>query len=191
MDTEHTESIGTSLENVQSQSLLKQAQKKRQTRQRTFFLDVPSWDGDLICEYQVVDPDVLKKVAAGAIRRARNGGEQEAAANDVDLIVAAAVGLYAKHPETGERVPIQDEHGHVGYGRIAKLLDKDDEIKSQAQAVRYLMAERDDDSEDGGWVENIMAMSLHADAISRWMKDPSKHGVDLETILGELSATRD
>jgi hypothetical protein len=191
MDTEHTEGIGTSLESVQSLSLLKQAQKKRQTRQRTFFLDVPSWDGDLICEYQVVDPDMLKKVAAGAIRRARNGSEQEAAANDVDLILAAAVGLYAKDPETGERVAIEDEHGHVGYGRIAKLLGKDDEVKSQAQAVRYLMAERDDDSEDGGWVENVMAMSLHADAISRWMKDPSKHGVDLETLLGELSATRD
>jgi hypothetical protein len=183
-DNDHTEGIDTALGSAQGLSLLKDAQKKRQARARTLFLDVPSWDGDLIAEYQVVHPDKLRAVAERAMRRARtnNGNGTPTGSNDIDMIITASVGLYAKNPETGERVPIEDEFGHVGYDRIAKLLGKDDEIKSNSDAVRYLMAERDD---EGGWVENVVAMSLHADAISKWMKDPSKHGVDLETLLGE------
>lgn len=178
------EGIGTALGNAQSLSLLKQAQKKRQARERTLFLDVPSWDGDLICEYRVVPPDDLKRVAEKAIRRARSNNGSQAASNDIDLIIAASVGLYAKDPESGERVAVEDEFGHVGYDRIAKLLDKQDEISSNADAVRYLMGERDKDG--SGWVENVVAISLHSSAISNWMKDPSKQVVDLEALLGEL-----
>jgi len=175
--------VGTALEDASGQSLLKKAQKKRQEREHTLFLDVPSWDGDLVCEYKVVPPEKLRKVAEAAMRRMRNGELPKPAANDVAMIIAAAVGLYALDPETGERVPVEDEFGHVGYDRIAKLLGVEDEIKSNDEAVRYLMAERD---EDGGWVENVMAMSLHANAIGRWTRDPSKQGVDLEELLGEL-----
>lgn len=182
---DHTEGIGTALSNVQSLSLLKDAQQRRQARERTLFLDVPSWDGDLVCEYRVVPPEGLKKLAQKAMRQSRNG-EAEPAANDVMMIIAAAVGFYVKHPESGERVAVEDEFGHVSYDRIAKLLGKEAEIKSNSQAVRYLMADRGEDGEDGEWVENIMAMSLHANAIGKWMKDPSKHGVDLDDILGEF-----
>jgi hypothetical protein len=177
--------VGTALEDASGRSLLKKAQKKRQEREHTLFLDVPSWDGDLVCEYRVVHPDKLKKVAEAAMRRMRNGDQPKPAANDVAMIIAAAVGLYVKDPDTGERVPVEDEFGHVGYDRIAKVLGVEEEIKSNEMAVRYLMAERDDD-EEGGWTENVMAMSLHANAIGRWTKDPSKQGIDLEELLGEL-----
>jgi hypothetical protein len=181
-DETQVEEIGTALSNVQGLSLLKEAQQRRQARERTLFLDVPSWDGDLVCEYRVVSPDGLKKLAEKAMRRNRNGNA-EAGANDVLMIIASAVGLYIKNPENGERVAIEDEFGHVSYNRIANILGKEDEIKSNVEAVRYLMGERD---EDGGWVENIMAMSLHANAIAKWMKDPSKHGVEIDDLLGEL-----
>jgi hypothetical protein len=177
--------VGTALEEASGQSLLKKAQKKRQEREHTLFLDVPSWDGDLICEYRVVPPDKLKKVAESVMRRMRNGDSPKPAANDVAMIIASSVGLYAVNPDTGERVPVEDEFGHVGYDRIAKVLGVDEKIKSNDEAVRYLMAERDDDSEEG-WTENVMAMSLHANAIGKWTRDPSKQGVDLEELLGEL-----
>lgn len=180
---EQLEAIGTAVGSAQSLSLLKEAERRRSEREHTLFLDVPSWDGDLVCEYRVVPPDDLKRVAEAAIRRSRNGGKSESAANDVAMIVAAAVGLYVKHPETGERVPVEDEFGHVSYDRIAGVLGKEDDIKSNAEAVRYLMAERD---KEGGWVENIMAMSIHANAIARWTKDTSKRSIDLEELLGEL-----
>lgn len=174
--------IGTSLDGAQSLSLLKEAQKRRQERERTLFLDVPGWDGDMICEYRVVPPEELRRIAERTMRRARNGHGGDST-NDIDVIVAASVGLYMRDPETRERVAIDDEYGHVGYDRIAKMLGKDDELRSNADAVRYLMSERD---EDGGWVENNMAISLHANAIGRWMRDPSKRGVDLDELLGEL-----
>ena len=184
-DKNETEGVDTALEEAQSLTLLQDAAKRRQKREHTLFLDVPSWGGDMIAEYRVVPPDELRKVADAAMRRARQAnGQIKPAENDVQMIIAACVGLYLKHPETGERVPIEDQYGHVGYDRIAHVLGKDDVIKSNSEAVRYVMAERGTDDDE--WVENVMAMSLHATTLGRWMRDPSKRGVDLEELLGEL-----
>lgn len=172
----------TALNNARGLSLLQEADKRRAEREHSLFLDVPTWGGDLICEYRVVSPDALRRIAEQAMRNVRNGNTDEPASNDVRLIVAAAVGLYAKDPETGERVPIEDELGHISYNRIADLLGKGAELKSNSDVVRYLMSER---NEDGSWTENIAAISIHANAISKWMQDPSKRGVDLDDLLGE------
>jgi hypothetical protein len=181
-ENKELEEIGTALQNAQGVSLLKKAEERRQEREHTLFLDVPSWDGDLIAEYRVVLTDDMKKIAEAALRRSRNGSGQPAA-NDISVIAAACVGLYIKDPETGERVPIEDEYGHVGYDRIANVLGKQDELKSNSDAIRYVMGER---TKDGGWVENITAISIHANTIGKWMRDPSKSNVDLEDLLGEL-----
>jgi hypothetical protein len=148
------------------------------------YLDVPSWNGDLIAEYRVVPPEDLKRIAENALRRARSG-LPEPADNDISMIIAACVGLYMKNPETNgeERVALEDEFGIVKYDRIAIMLGKEDEIKDNRTAVRYLMSERD---ENGGWTPNVMAISLHANAIARWTKDPSKHSIDVDELLGEL-----
>jgi hypothetical protein len=175
--------IGTALGNARGLSLLQDAEKRRAEREHSLFLDVPTWGGDLVCEYRVVAPEALRRIVESAVRNVRNGNTDEPSANDVRLIIAAAVGLYAKDPETGERVPIEDEQGHVGYNRIAYMLGKEDELKSNADVVRYLMSER---NEDGTWTENITAISIHANAISNWMRDPSKRGVDLDDLMGEF-----
>lgn len=177
------ESIGAALDNAQSTSLLKAAQKRRQERGRTLFLDVPGWDGDLIAEYRVVPPEELRRVAEMALRRNRNGGAPEPVSNDISIIIAACVGLHTINPEDGERVPVEDEFGIVKFDRIAKLLGKEEEIKDNRTAVKYLMSER---TEDGGWIENVLAISLHANTIGRWMKDPSKQVVDVDELLGEF-----
>lgn len=183
-DTNRLEGIDESLGAARSQSLLQAAEQRRSERETSLFLDVPTWNGDLIAEYRVVEPKKLRKMAEAAMRQARNNGaEIEPGANDLRLIVASCVGLYMKDPETGERVPIEDEFGHVGYDRIAALLGKDDEIKSNTEAVKYLTGERE---EDGSWTYNIVAVSMHADAIAKWTRDPSKRGLDLEALLGEF-----
>jgi len=177
---------GTALTKARSQSLLAQAEERRAAREAHLFLEVPTWNGDLVAEYKVLGRQELIRMAERAARRFRNGANQNSettSSNDIDLIVAANVGLHMVDPESGERVPIEDEFGPVGYGRVAKVLDKEDVIKSNADAVRYLMSERTD---DGGIEENVMAIGIHANAISKWMRDPSKHGVDLEELLGEL-----
>src|SRR6188508_3338917 len=151
-----------------SLTILDDAVNRRAKREHNLFLDVPSWDGDLIAEYRVPDPDDLRKLAERVVRRARNGDQEKPGSADIDLIIAACVGLYVIDPDSGSRVAVEDSFGHVGYNRIATVLGKDDEIKSNADAVRYLMAERGD--KDGTWVENIVAMSMHANAIQRWMR---------------------
>lgn len=185
-DHKELEDIGTSLDGAQSLSILRDAEQRRVEREHTLFLDVPSWDGELIAEYRVLPPDRLRKLAESVMRRSRlKNGDASPADNDIAVIVAASVGLYVLDPDSGQRVPVEDEFGHVGYDRIALVLGKEGEIKSNADAVRYLMAERAPDGE-GGWTENIMAMSLHAQSIARWMRDPSRQGVDFEALLGEL-----
>jgi hypothetical protein len=183
---DETEKTLTEVTNGKAPSLtiLQDAVDRRAKREHNLFLDVPSWDGDLIAEYRVPDPEELKQLAERVMRRARNGDEIKSGTADIDLIVAAHVGLYVINPESGDRVAIEDEFGHVGYNRIAKVLGKEDEIKSNADAVRYLMAERGD--KDGTWVENVVAMSMHANSIQRWMRDTSKRASRIEEVLGEL-----
>lgn len=185
---EHNEDIlkvGQSAETARGLSLLQDAEQRRAKRQNHLFLDIPTWDGDLVAEYKVVAKKDLKVMAERALRRQRNsnGSDADPAQNDIDLILTACVGLHAFDRDTGERVAIEDEAGHVGYDRITEILGRDD-IKSASDAVRYLMADRDD---DGGWVENVVAISMHGDRIGRWMRDTSRKGASaLEEILGEF-----
>jgi hypothetical protein len=176
--------IDQSADEARGLSLLREAERKRSQRETSLFLDIPTWDGLLIGEYRVPDPERLRKMAQSVMRNARNGNEQiEPGANDISLILAACVGLYARDPESGERVPIEDKYGHVSYDRICKVLGRD-EIKSNREAVKYLTGEREEDGD--GWVHNVVAISIHSDRISKWMRDPSKRGVDIEDLLGEF-----
>jgi len=185
--TDHNEDllgIGSSLETARGLSLLQAAEQRRATRENHLFLEIPTWDGDLIGEYKVVPKEELKVMAERAIRRQRNGSELDPSQNDIDLILSSCIGLYAFDREEGERVPIEDEFGHVSYNRIAKILGKEDEITSASMAVKYLMGDR---TENGDWVENMIAISMHGDRIGRWMRDTSKSGASaLEALLGEF-----
>lgn len=164
-------------------SLLQKAQERRQKREAHLFLDVPTWGGDLIAEYRILNPDEMKRVATTAL--ANNNGVKEPGANDIALINAMCVGLHVWDSEKEERVPITDEFGHVNYGRIANFLGKSHVIKNSADAVKYVMSERDPDNPDN-YIVNLVAISLHAAEIQRWVRDPSKRRVNLEALLGEL-----
>lgn len=174
--------VGQATENARGVSLLRDAQKRRDARTKNLFLDIPTWDGLLCAEYEIIPKEELRVMGERAQRKIR-AGEIDASVFDVDLIIRAGVGLYSRDPDTGDRVPIEDEFGLVGFDRIAIVLDKEAQIDSQQKAVRYLMAERGDD--DDTWVENVIAISMHAKAISRWMRDPSKRSLDLDELLGE------
>lgn len=179
---EGLEDIGTAVNGARGLSLLRQAEKERSEREKSLFLDVPSWDGSLIGEYRLIEKDQLRKLTERQLRRFRSG-DRDTVQSDIELIVMACVGLYARDPESGDRVSIEDDFGIVTYDRIAKVLGKENEIKSNSDAVRYLTAERE---ENGVWEENTIAIGIHAQSISRWMRDPSKRSFDLEELLGEL-----
>lgn len=165
------------------QNLLADAQERRAKREVHLFLDVPTWDGDLVAEYKVFDPDEIQRLAQKLAAASRNGAQP--GDNDIAVIIAAHVGLHILDPATGKRVAIEDEFGHVGYDRIAKFLGKEDILKSQSDTIKYLTGERDKD-DPNVWKTNLVAITMHANAINRWMRDPSKRTVSLEDLLGEL-----
>lgn len=175
---------GAATSNARAMSLLQAAEQRREQREQNLFLDVPSWEGDLIAEYAIIPRHELKEMGERqlrAMRHARNGDEDRVR-YDVELIVRACVGLHALDPSNGDRVPLEDGIGNVGYGRIGALMGRDD-VTDSTQAVLFLMGTRNHDTNT--WEENTMAVTTHARAISKWMSDPSKRTFDLEELLGE------
>lgn len=175
--------IGAAAEQASATSLLKAAEARRAQRETNLFLDIPSWDGDMIGEYRLIPSKEMSKIAESVARKFKQNGN-DPAVGDIAVIMHACVGLHMRDPETGKRVPIEDDLGIVGFNRIATVLGKEDDIKSNSDAVRYLTAERAD---DGSWEENITAINHHAQRIQRWMRDPSKRTVDIEDLLSELA----
>lgn len=174
---------GSAPEVARSESLLERAANKRKKRAKHLFLDVPSWDSDMVAEYRVLEQKELDGIAERQARRLR-GGDNDSQQADLELIAMACVGLHMIDPESGDRLPIEDDFGHVGYNRIATKLDMEEELDSNAQVIRYLTGERSED--DSGWKTNPTAITMHANAIARWMRDPSKRGSSaLEALLGE------
>jgi hypothetical protein len=171
-------------ETSQASNLLQRAQERRQQRETHLYLDVPTWDGDLVAEYRILDPNEMKLVAEQAAARMRTN-HLEPGENGIALIASMCVGLHVVDRETSERVPIMDEFGVVNYSRIAKFLGKSHILKTQSDAVKYLMSERDPDDPDK-YIVNLVAITLHANAVQSWMRDTSKRTVDLEALLGEF-----
>lgn len=171
-------------ETSQATNLLQAAQERRQQRETHLYLDVPTWDGDLIAEYRILTPEEMKAIASNTAARMRNGG-LEPGSNDMVLINAMCCGLHLRDPESGDRVALTDEFGVVNYARVAKKLGKDHILKDSFDAIKYLMSERDPEDPDK-YIVNLVAITLHANAVQRWMRDTSKRTVDLEAILGEL-----
>lgn len=173
MDDDLTRTAGaetTAAEEAKGVSLLKQAEGNRQKRTHSLFLDIPSWNGDLIAEYRTVARPALEGMIRKIQQEMKNNNDSNArTAADIDLILATNVGIYAYNPEGGpepedQREAITDGAGTVTYGRIGPILGK--ELPSARRAVMYLFAK---DGEDSG-----VAISAHALTIARWMQDPSK-----------------
>src|SRR5688500_18010026 len=108
----------TAAEEAKGISLLRKAAARREERVHALFLDVPSWDGDIIAEYQVVNRPRLETMARKISAESKGGNESSLrTAADIDFIVEACVGLYAYNPEgdsqEDRRVVIEDDLGKV------------------------------------------------------------------------------
>jgi hypothetical protein len=166
MSDEITGATTTAAEEAKGISLLRQAEERREQESDTLFLDVPSWSGDLIAEYKVLDRPRLEAMVRKVQQLARDGNQSNArTVADIGLLLESNVGLYAYDPDGGDteesrRAPITDEHGTVTYDRIGKILGQD--FRSSRESVLYLMK------------NNAIAISTHALAVARWMRDPSK-----------------
>jgi hypothetical protein len=170
--TDLTQELGTNTssaaEEARGVSLLREAAARREQSGDTLFLEVPTWGGDLIAEYKVIDRQRLEALIQRIQKESRNGNSSSArTAADIDLLVEANVGLYAFDAEASlgggddeGRVAIEDEIGMVTFGRVGPILGK--EFPSVRAAVLYLMK------------DNGLAITAHAVIVARWMRDPSK-----------------
>jgi hypothetical protein len=166
------------VEEAKGLSLLRAAEKRRESSGQTLFLDIPSWGGDLIAEYKVLERTRVETLIRKIQSASRDGSGNSAAARtaaDIDLLIEANVGIYAYDAEAeaeadgdpaAGRVPIKDDTGIVTFGRIGPVLGQD--FKSVREAVLYLMK------------NNGVAITAHAVVVARWMRDPSKTASDLE-----------
>lgn len=168
----------TATEEAKGISLLRKAEQSRSSRTNTLYLDVPSWAGDLIAAYRVVDRPRLEQMVRKIQQEAKHGNDSSArTAADIDLILEANVGLYMYDPEGGDspddrRVPIEDDLGVTPFNRFAEILrrirpeDRSGKpapnLSSARSVVLYAME------------DNAVAISAHALMIARWMRDPSK-----------------
>jgi hypothetical protein len=177
--TDLTHELGTdtssAAEEARGVSLLREAAKRREQSGDTLFLEVPTWGGDLIAEYKVIDRQRLEGLIQRIQKESRNGNSSSArTAADIDLLVEANVGLYAFDAEASlerddeGRVAIEDEIGTVTYSRIGPILGK--EFPSVRAAVLYLMK------------DNGLAITAHAVIVARWMRDPSKTAEQLMAL---------
>jgi len=178
--------VDEALPGAQSLSILRKSAEKRRQRENHLFLDVPSWDGELIAEYRILPPDQLKEMVlrmASTVQKQASNGSETIGSGDIQVISSACVGLCVRDPESGDRIPIMDEFGRVGYDRIGTFLDAPASIQSQAEMIKYVMSEKE---EDGSYTVNVIAIGIHANSIAKWMRDPSKRSEDMEGVLGEL-----
>lgn len=168
----------TAPEEAKGISLLRKADKSRAKRTNTLYLDVPSWAGDLIAAYRVVDRQRLETMVRKIQQEAKSGSDSSArTAADIDLILEANVGLYAYDPEGGpepedRRAPIEDDLGVVPFNRFGDILlrirpeDREGKPAPRLNSARAVVLYAMED--------NAVAISAHALMIARWMRDPSK-----------------
>lgn len=170
----------TAAEEALGESLLRKAQKARHERDDVLYLDIPSWDGDIVGAYRVLDRTTMERLIRKITKESKNGNSSANLRTkaDIDLIVRACVGLYARNPDSDAEEGSHDDlvQLKVGdepatYGSINELL-KSDQIRDTNSAVMYLFAK------DGG--DAGVAISAHALTIARYMQDPSKDPTDLE-----------
>lgn len=144
------------------------ARRDEQTANETLTLPVPTWDGELLARYRVLERKVLEKLNAAAKRK------QGAAVNgDADFLIRACVGLFVVDDD-GEQVALEDESGPIRFdSRLAAKLDVPAE--TARDVVMY------------AFKGNDLAVGSHAAKVAQWMTDTSQE-VDGE-VLGESSAS--
>jgi hypothetical protein len=150
-------------EAAESRSLLDRLKKRRDERPDILTLDIPSWDGELKADYQLVTRSDLEQMARKVRQRAqvseKVGDDQNSGLRaDIDFLVKACVRVHAHDSETSEEMEVG-----TGYNAgVAAALGNPEGTDNTTGLVLYLFK------------NNGIAVSAHALKIARWMQDTSK-----------------
>lgn len=176
-------SEGIAAEDASPESLLQKADKRRKQRSDHLFLDIPSWDGDLIGEYSPVARKVLEAMIRKSMQEAKRSGGASTDARvraDVDIIQRACCGLWIRdddgedsttlHLAGGDTVQAKQIMANgipATFATVNQIIGKPD-INSSLEIILYLFG-GDKPGGDPG-----VPISAHAMVIARYMRDPSR-----------------
>lgn len=161
-------------EGADTSSLLGRIKEQREERLKdeSLTLPIPTWGGDLLARYRVMDRKEMMSLARRVREIQRKTGNADAATGDTDFILKACECVLVKDPESGEIKELDDPQTGmlVGYDqRLAQALGL--EVEKARDVLLHLFN------------NNAVAIGAHALKIARWMQDTSRE-VDDE-VLGE------
>lgn len=148
------------------QSALDRIVKRRQDRVEILNIDIPSWDGDLIACYQVLNRSELEKMIRVIRARARSNGANAGGEADLDFLIKACVEVKGYDQE-------KDVKFHISDGYDMDLADKitlydefgqEIEVHNPRELVASIM----------GKTDASIALAAHSVKVARWMQDTSK-----------------
>lgn len=136
-------------------SLLDRVRARRDERLADEHLDlpVPTWDGDLVARYRVVQGEVWERIT----KRLQSGKSDPN--TDADFLVAACSSVLLRD-EDGRLQPIEHEGREVGFDKgLASVLGL--EVERAREVVAFLVG------------DNPVALGLLSAKVVGWMQDTS------------------
>lgn len=143
-------------------SLLDQIRQRRDERvaDESLVLPIPTWDGELLARYRVVDRKVIQGLARGVQKRSRRrgGDADDGGEADADFLIRACVEIIAHDNETEVEETIAE-----GYNQeLAEALGINPGPSPARGVLFYLFK------------DNGIAVGAHAQKVAEWMTDTSK-----------------
>ncbi len=156
-------------------SVLDRVKKRRREVKDTVEIPIPSWGGELIAVYKVLDQDKIDEMIRNIQQRARqlqvsgNGRNRDQTRKvgnnaDMDFLIDSCVGIIAWDSSTDEREEIAQ--GFFDMTLVPMLEPKDEfgndlEITNPRELLMYLLK------------HNTISLGNLSQKVARWMRDTS------------------
>ncbi len=157
--------IDSSIPSRQGASILDRLREKRRADgdAQTFDLPIAGWGGEIVARYRLLDPLVeLKEILDRARRSFPDDPESQNFWGQVDAMIAACVGLYARDDD-GRLVPLTIGEGGEP-ARYTVELAEELEVATPDMKARDVVV--------GVFKGNKMALGAHAGSLLMRMSDP-------------------
>lgn len=147
---------------TRGRSLLDRIKSRRSETDDTLRLPVPSWNGELIAEYKVLDrtdiENMVKRIRARQSGQAGVKAKPDSVGADCDFLIKACGGIIAHDNETDEEEVLTNGFN----SELTALLGNPDGVETARDLVLYLLK------------NNTVALASHSMKVARWMEDTSK-----------------
>jgi hypothetical protein len=159
---------------VVTESALERIRQRRKAAAETTTTDmpIPGFGGELVARYRIIDPLVEGKEIGQRIAQQFPKQDQLSEAThyaNVDMLIAACVGFYVKHPATGQLAPFGDTSpDHAGLAPTYEDEALAELMGFEASSARECVV--------GVFGGHRAAVNVHAQLLQAWMANPTGDG---------------